>query len=73
MDISEQNICNILPTIEYCGAITSGEGILRVDDEEKKAMMLMIGLLRTKIAIWSLNKKVIFLKRNLRNLIWQVS
>ena len=49
MDISEQNICNILPTIEYCGTITRGEGILRVDDEEKKAAMLMIGLLRTRM------------------------
>jgi len=32
MDISEQNICEILPTIEYCGTITRGEEILRVDD-----------------------------------------
>ena len=37
MDISEQNICEILPTIKFCGTITRGEGILKVDDWREKS------------------------------------
>jgi len=37
MDISEQNICEIIPTIEYCGTITRGEENLRVDDWRERS------------------------------------